>query len=326
MTGYILCGILLLFFIFYSIHLNIIKEEEIKKIKENRINLFKQIIESQLKNDLDKLKKTQESVNKAYNNLNLINNEIEQKKLFNENLLKIREEEIKRLAAEKENQLKEKINQEVEEWSQSAQEAATLEFEDFVKKYRSAVETAYVNLDTLKEEVKDFQEKREVINQEILRQRAIEENQEFYRIQLSEESVRDISVLNEIKPRLSKIDLLNKLIYDNYIKKPTDEMIKRVLGGRAPCGIYKITRLKTGEVYIGKSTDIKARWSQHSKSAFHCGTISHSTLHTTMEKDGIENFIWELLEEVPKEKLSEREKYWIQFYGSQKYGLNEKVG
>lgn len=326
MIGYILCGILLLCFIFYSIHLNIIKKEEIKKIEEDKTGQLKEIIENNLKNDLDRLKNVQNSINKSYANLNAINREIENKKEFNENLLKIREEEIKRLAAEKENQLKEKINQEVEEWSQSAQEAATLEFEDFLKKYKSAVETAYVNLDTLKEEVKDFQEKREVINQEILRQRAIEENQEFYRIQLSEDSIRDISVLNEIKPRLSKIDLLNKLIYDNYIKKPTDEMIKRVLGGRAPCGIYKITRLKTGEVYIGKSTDIKSRWSQHSKSAFHCGTISHSMLHTTMEKDGIENFIWELLEEVPKEKLSEREKYWIQFYGSQKYGLNEKVG
>ena len=179
---------------------------------------------------------------------------------------------------------------------------------------------------SLKDEVEDFQKKRESINKESLRQRIIEERQDFYRIQLSEESIRDISILEEIKPRLSKLDSLNKLIYDNYIKKPAEEMIKRVLEGRAPSGIYKITRLKTGEIYIGKSTDIKARWSQHTKSAFHCGTISHSVLHTTMEKDGIDKFTWELLEEVPKEKLSEREKYWIQFYGSQKYGLNEKVG
>jgi group I intron endonuclease len=103
-------------------------------------------------------------------------------------------------------------------------------------------------------------------------------------------------------------------------------MIKRVLEGRAPCGIYKITRLKTGEIYIGKSTDIKTRWQQHTKSAFHCGTISHSILHTTIERDGVENFTWELLEEVPKDKLGEREKYWIEFYDSKRYGLNEKAG
>ena len=34
-------------------------------------------------------------------------------------------------------------------------------------------------------------------------------------------------------------------------------MVKRVLQGGAPSGIYKITRLKTGEIYIGKSTNVK---------------------------------------------------------------------
>jgi hypothetical protein len=46
------------------------------------------------------------------------------------------------------------------------------------------------------------------------------------------------------------------------------------------------------------------------------GTIAHSILHTTMAKDGLENFTFELVEEVSKDKLTEREKYWIDFYGS----------
>jgi hypothetical protein len=29
---------------------------------------------------------------------------------------------------------------------------------------------------------------------------------------------------------------------------------------------------------------------------------------------------------VPKEKLTEREKYWINFYNSKNYGLNEREG
>jgi hypothetical protein len=32
------------------------------------------------------------------------------------------------------------------------------------------------------------------------------------------------------------------------------------------------------------------------------------------------------VEEVPKDKLTEREKYWINFYGSKEYGLNERNG
>lgn len=103
-------------------------------------------------------------------------------------------------------------------------------------------------------------------------------------------------------------------------------MIKRVLNNKKPSGIYKITRLKTNEIYIGKSTDISNRWSQHIKTVFGVGTISRSILHTTMEKDGIDAFTWELLEEVDKDKLTEREKYWINFYDTKKYGLNEREG
>jgi group I intron endonuclease len=119
---------------------------------------------------------------------------------------------------------------------------------------------------------------------------------------------------------------LDKLIYDVYISKQVTEMVKRVLKGAAPSGIYKITRLKTGEIYIGKSTDVKKRWTEHCKTAYGVGTIAHSVLHTTIKKDGIENFTFELLEEVPKDKLTEREKYWITFYDSKSYGLNERNG
>jgi hypothetical protein len=45
-----------------------------------------------------------------------------------------------------------------------------------------------------------------------------------------------------------------------------------------------------------------------------------------MAKDGLENFTFELVEEVPKDKLTEREKYWINFYGSKQYGLNMREG
>lgn len=187
-------------------------------------------------------------------------------------------------------------------------------------------EISQSEIQKIQEELKEYQSKRDAINQEILRSRAIEEKQDFYRVQLDENAKHDIQVLNSIRNQITKTDLLDKLIYDNYISKPVNEMVKRVLEGRAPSGVYKITRLKTGEVYVGQSVDAKARWIQHSKSAWHCGTISHSVLHTTMEKDGIENFTWEFLEEVPKDKLREREKYWISFYDTKNYGLNEKEG
>ena len=181
-------------------------------------------------------------------------------------------------------------------------------------------------LDEITALIDDYKKKQTVINEEILRRRQVEEQQEFFKISLDENSIRDIQILLSIREKLISRENLDKLIYDVYISKPVMEMIKRVLAGGAPSGIYKITRLKTGEIYIGKSTDVKKRWTEHCKTAFGVGSIAHSILHTTMKKDGIENFTFELLEEVPKDKLTEREKYWITFYDSKNYGLNERNG
>ena len=220
----------------------------------------------------------------------------------------------------------EKVGNEIKEWASSAQDAARLNSTQYQNHLRDQEIEKEKELNELCATIEDYKTRRDVINQEILRARAIEEQQDFYRVQLPESSKHDLEILQSIRKELTKVDILDKLLYDNYIKKSVDEMVKRVLKGENPSGIYKITRLKTGEIYIGKSVNVKDRWVQHTKSAFHCGTISHSILHTTIEKDGIENFTWELLEEVPKDKLGERERYWIEFYDSKKYGLNEKAG
>ena len=103
-------------------------------------------------------------------------------------------------------------------------------------------------------------------------------------------------------------------------------MEKRVLGGEKFSGIYKITYLKTGEAYIGKSTDILGRWVEHVKSSLNIGSIAHSSFHTRLAKDGLWNYSFEVLEKVPKERLSEREKYYIELYQTDKIGLNMKAG
>ena len=176
------------------------------------------------------------------------------------------------------------------------------------------------------EELEEYKKKQAAYNAEILRRRELEEKQDFYRVNIGRQEIDDIQCLLSIREKLIYRENLDKLIYDVYISKQVAEMVKRVLKGAAPSGIYKITRLKTGEIYIGKSTDIKKRWTEHCKTAYGVGTIAHSVLHTTIKKDGIENFTFELLEEVPKDKLTEREKYWITFYGSKEYGLNERNG
>ena len=209
-----------------------------------------------------------------------------------------------------------------------AQSKSQLEEEFAQNKSRLQAELLHTQqqIETAKAELDDYKKKQEVINEAILRQRELEEKQDFYRVCLSEFTIEDITLLQEIRQKLHTSESLNKLIYDVYISKAVQEMVKRVLQGGAPSGIYKITRMKTGEIYIGKSTNVKDRWQQHCKTVFGAGTIAHSILHTTMQKDGLQNFTFELVEEVPKEKLTEREKYWINFYGSKEYGLNERNG
>ena len=45
-----------------------------------------------------------------------------------------------------------------------------------------------------------------------------------------------------------------------------------------------------------------------------------------MAKEFPENFTFEVLEEVPRAQLNEREKYYIDFYQSAKFGMNKTSG
>ena len=124
--------------------------------------------------------------------------------------------------------------------------------------------------------------------------------------------------------RLRHREIIPKLIWDSLISRPTNEMIKRVVGDKVG-GIYKITYVPTGESYIGKTVSFKDRWKNHIQTALGMEKAASSTLHTHMARNGVWNYSFEILEEVSKEKQSEREKFYINLYGTQKQ-LNMKVG
>lgn len=180
-------------------------------------------------------------------------------------------------------------------------------------------------LNAVKTELDEFQTKRAAVNEAIRRERELEEKEDFYRISIKENDIKDIEVLRSIEPRLTNREVLNKLIYEVFIKRPLMEMEKRVLKGQKIGGIYKITYIKTGEAYIGRSVDIGNRWKEHCLSSLNIGTIAHSTFHNILAEKGLQNFTWEVLEEVDKEKQSSREKYWVDFYQTNKQ-YNSKAG
>lgn len=86
------------------------------------------------------------------------------------------------------------------------------------------------------------------------------------------------------------------------------------------CGIYKITNLITGKVYIGQSVDILRRWRQHKHSSF------SYPLYEDFKKYGLDNFSFEVLEECQEDELNAKEKEYIQKYNSFTNGYNQTIG
>lgn len=209
--------------------------------------------------------------------------------------------------------------------------------------YRKALEEKYKNLEEnaqqefqakqrsysdelsyLKKELEDFRSRRDAVNEAIRRERELIEKEDFYKIQLTQNDIEDIKILDSMKNRLSHKEVLPKVIWESIARRPVSEMIKRVVGQKVG-GIYKITYIPTGEAYIGRTVNFKDRWQAHIQTALGMEKAASSTLHTHMARNGIWNYSFEILEEVPKDKQSEREKFYIDLYGTQKQ-LNMKAG
>lgn len=185
-----------------------------------------------------------------------------------------------------------------------------------------------IQIDEIEETLSDFKRKQEAIGQEILRRRAIEEQQDFYRICLSESSKEDIKYLLSIIDNIKNKQVLYKLVWSEYLQKPFKDLLKRILSAEDPrCVIYKITNIKTGEIYIGKTkAEVSKRWTEHIKTSLNIGTVARSKIHEVLFLHW-DDFTFEILEKVKDEnKLSSREKYYINFYQSNIYGYNMNSG
>ena len=159
-----------------------------------------------------------------------------------------------------------------------------------------------------------------------LREREKEENQKFYMLNVSQNNLSDIEFLNSIKSRLHDPTILAKLIWTQYYQKQLKLLCGRVLQKDKIAGIYKITNVKTEEAYIGQSVDIAKRWTDHIKCGLGINASATNKLYTAMQKYGIHNFTFELIEQCPKEQLNEKEMFWIGMYDTARLGYNVTKG
>ena len=291
------------------------------------------------------IEKRKESINKEINDekeklFNKLNKDFKQRKdeLKNEITLLDKEIEIKRtfvLNQKKDidNELTNYKKQQLAIADSQIYEqrlAFEKELDEELSSLKSEKQQSLVELDNqlsqLRVTVEDYKEKQEIINKAILAKKELKEKETFFKINLTQDEIDDILYIKDFEKRFSNKELLSKAVYECYYKKPLMELEKRVLQNEEFSGIYKITSTLTDEIYIGRAVNIKKRWIDHVKSSLGIGTLVSSTLHKRMAQDGIWNFTFEVLEKIDKDKINEREAYWIDFYKSNQYGLNIKAG
>lgn len=150
-----------------------------------------------------------------------------------------------------------------------------------------------------------------------------EEQEKYYWcVQIPETDREDIHyLLTTVAPQVRNKDIIPKLVWSEYLQKLTQELMKRAKIEDKP-GIYKITNIKTNKCYIGKSTKVKQRLIDHIKGAVGISTIADQKIHHAMLEEGLWNWTFECICECDKEQLSEKEKYYIDFFKAKDWGYN----
>ena len=213
-------------------------------------------------------------------------------------------------------------------------EAATKEYEN---EYLSTIQQAAIDLQAqlnekvsqlnkINSDINTFKATREALIQANLREQELLDTVGFHTISLSEQDITDINTLERIKPTLFKPEILSKLIWSTYFLQPVSSMCNNIFGTGKVCGVYKITNLTTKEVYIGQSVDCAERIKQHIKAGLGIDNKGTNKLYKAMQKTGVWNFAFELLEKCPREELDKKEKEYIAIYESDKFGYNSTKG
>ena len=275
-------------------------EQDIAAIEEKKNNLSKKYQDAILEFENDYKNKT------------------EDKKVAIE---KIMQEQIQEMKAENEKQRIEIDKQKKEIFD---------DYGEVVKEYEGMKARAKEKYDKVMEEYNTTITKKKEEIQNLIEQFKKDEEArkeaDFYRIPISSAAKNDIDKLKGVAAQLSKPTTLYKLIWKEYYENGFNAMIGRVLGGdKDKSGIYKITNINNQMVYIGQAVNIGSRWKTHVKRGLGCEEKTNNRLYTALWEEGVENFTFQVVEMCNKEKLTEREKFYIDFYNSKDYGYNSKI-
>jgi hypothetical protein len=231
------------------------------------------------------------------------------------------------------NNEKNKIDLQLKEYQERTNFASERYFDTLDERYNEAEAEYTTKIKVLNDTLNDFDNKIRDIKKTYtaniearVREKEIQEQENFYCLQISDVDKLDIQRLEQIKGTLNKPRVLSMLIWQTWFQKPLKALSANVLGTKVVTGIYKITNRQTGECYVGQARDVASRWSDHAKCGLGIDTPANNKLYQAMEKYGLWSFSWELLEECPQEQLNEKEKFYIDLYDSYNFGYNSNKG
>ena len=247
------------------------------------------------------------------------------------------ENQKKKEIQEELSQFKKDKQRELEEDLQKEKKLAQLSIEKANAEASSEIQAIHQDLNNIRESA--TQEKQEIQNdinkikaslsagvEARLREQQKKDKINFYKLSINDADLADVKMLENLKASFHKPVVLSKLIWTQYFQKQMTELCDRVLGKKTICGIYKITNLNSEQCYIGQSVDISKRWKDHCKCGLGIEASATNKLYNNMQKNGVWNFSFELLEECSRNLLNEKERFWIEMYQSDKFGLNTTKG
>ena len=251
----------------------------------------------------------------------LINSQTHKKEEINQDLLEWREYRKKEIEAYIESQ-----KQLADQTVNTAYESAQKQISDINNDIQNTRNTALQEKEQIQTEIDKLKASLSAGVEARLREQEKKDKINFYKLSISEADLADVKMLQNLKSSFHKPVVLSKLIWTQYFQKQMTELCDRVLGKKTICGIYKITNLLTEQCYIGQSVNISDRWKQHCKCGLGIEASATNVLYNSMQRDGVWNFSFELLEECSRDLLNEKEAFWIDTYSSNIYGLNTMKG
>lgn len=206
--------------------------------------------------------------------------------------------------------------------------ALSLKYEAAEEKLATALQdntlTANEQIDAIKQELASLKSTRDAAIEALRKEEEVKADRDFYRLDISDLEIDDITLLENIKPRFSNPRVISKLIWSEFYQKKAKEKFAKILG-QATSGIYKITNIKDEKCYIGRSNNLYKRWCDHCKKGVGLDCPKGIKLYAAMQKEGLHNFTFEIIEECAEELLDKKESYFIDLYNAVDYGYNSRT-